>query len=218
MAQFPYIPFYTADFISDTIQFSSAQTGAHIMLLLAAWRSPDCKLPDDDKQLARIARMDSRTWRLNKKIIMGLWKKDDQQKWYQGRLLDERKNVVQLRSKNVRAGTSSALKRKERHSTSVENKFNQNSTISNLNLNVKEDLIRSGEISIQKVNIPDDFPISLSALRQAAKISNDGGIEGGIENGLELANIFLGWVKEFPKKPDSAFLSWVPNYLIKQKN
>jgi len=104
------------------------QTGAYLMLLFCAWRTPDCKLPNDDKALARMARMDGRAWAAHKQAIMAFWKQDDQQKWYQRRLLDERKHVEDVRRKNVEAGKSSALKRKGRHSTDVQPEVNQTST------------------------------------------------------------------------------------------
>jgi uncharacterized protein YdaU (DUF1376 family) len=95
---------------------------------MTAWRSPDCKLPNDDLYLARISGMDKRTWQKNRGAIMAFWKQDEKQKFYQGRLLDERKYVEQLRNKNSAAGKASALKRHNRGSTSVQPNFNETST------------------------------------------------------------------------------------------
>lgn len=119
MAEFPALPLFTDAFIADTVHLNAQQTGAYLMLLMAAWRSPDCKLPDDDKILARYARMEGRQWYANKEIIMAFWKRGGDQKWYQRRLLDERKRVEDIRNKNVQAGKASALKRHERGSTPV---------------------------------------------------------------------------------------------------
>lgn len=127
MAQFPALPLFTDAFISDTTHLSASQTGAYLMLLIVAWRTHDCKLPDDDRLLARYARMDLRTWKANRDTVMAFWKKDDMGNWYQARLLDERKYVSDMSIKNSIAGKISALKRKERHPTNVPTEFQQNS-------------------------------------------------------------------------------------------
>jgi uncharacterized protein YdaU (DUF1376 family) len=122
MAQYPALPLFTDAFIADTTHLTAAQTGAYLMLLMCAWRSPDCKLPDDDDILCRYARMDKRNWVKNKNVIMQFWKKDESGFWCQGRLLDERKYVDSVRNKNVQAGKASALKRLNRGSTTVATK------------------------------------------------------------------------------------------------
>lgn len=128
MAEFPSLPIFTDALIGDTLHLSNAQFGSYMLLLIVAWRTKQCCLPDDDVSLARYARMDRRTWRINKSLIMGFWKLGDDQNWRQGRLTDERNFVYQLRSKNAEAGRASALKNKGRHSTSVQPEFNQTST------------------------------------------------------------------------------------------
>ena len=149
MAEFPVLPFFTDAYLADTRHLTAAQHGAYLLLLMTAWRSIDCRLPDDDNFLARAAAMDIRTWRVNKAVVMAFWKKDEQQKWCQGRLEDERKNVVEQRSKNAAAGKASALKRKERHSTTVITKPQRNSNPLNPSLNPsiskKENIIQKKE-------------------------------------------------------------------------
>lgn len=128
MAKFPAMPLFTDAFISDTMHLNAAQTGAYLMLLMCAWRTKDCALPDDDKLLARYARMNLRTWKANKDIILEFWVKDKNQKFTQKRLLDERKYVSDKVNKNSLAGKASALKRKERDATDVQPNVNQNPT------------------------------------------------------------------------------------------
>lgn len=157
MAEFPVLPFFTDAYLADTRHLTAAQHGAYLLLLMTAWRSTDCRLPDDDNFLARAAAMDIRTWRVNKAVVMAFWKKDEQQKWCQGRLEDERKNVEQMRSKNVAAGKVSALKRKERHSTTVTTKPQQDSNPLNPSLNpsLKED-----NLIPPKPPLPDWLPVA----------------------------------------------------------
>lgn len=128
MAEFPALPVFTDAFISDTTHLTAAQTGAYFMLLMMAWRTKGNCLPDDDGKLARWARMDMRTWKIHKHAVMAFWHKDASQNWRQGRLDDERKRADDMRIKNAEAGRSSALKRKGRHSTSVQPNFNESST------------------------------------------------------------------------------------------
>lgn len=127
MAKYPALPLFTDSFIADTTHLNAMQTGAYLMLLMCAWRTDDCMLPDDDKVLARYARMDGRAWAANKDLIMGFWRKENG-KWYQRRLRDERKYVEDVSRKNAEAGKNSALKRKERHSTERQPNFNETST------------------------------------------------------------------------------------------
>ena len=115
MAEFPALPLFTDAFISDTIHLNATQTGAYLMLLMCAWRTKDCSLPDDDTLLARFARMDKRTWKANKEAIMSFWFRNDAGQWQQGRLLDERKYVEDKSSKNAANSKSRWLKIKETH-------------------------------------------------------------------------------------------------------
>lgn len=128
MAKFPALPLFTDAFIADTMHLNAQQTGAYLLLLMVAWRSTDCCLPDDDAILSRYARMDLRSWKANRETIMAFWKKDAKHKWYQSRLVDERKHAEGIRDKNVRAGRASALKRHETISTGVQLKVSLNST------------------------------------------------------------------------------------------
>lgn len=128
MAEFPAMPLFTDAYMADTRHLTAAQHGAYLLLLMTAWRMPDCKLPNDDVFLSRCAAMNLRTWKANKDVVMAFWKLDDEQKFTQSRLLDERKFVDDKRSKNSDAGKASALKRLNRGSTSVQPKLNQTST------------------------------------------------------------------------------------------
>jgi uncharacterized protein YdaU (DUF1376 family) len=119
MAEYPALPLFTDAFLGDTLHLTAAQIGAYMMMLMAAWRAPDCTLPNDDTFLARVCRMDKRTWQANKGVILAFWHVTDDAKLFQKRLKDERIYVEDKRNKNVAAGNASALKRKKRHSTGV---------------------------------------------------------------------------------------------------
>jgi uncharacterized protein YdaU (DUF1376 family) len=128
MAEFPALPIFTDAYLGDTRHLTTAQHGAYFLLLIIAWRTNDCSLPDDDTFLSRCVGMEKRTWLSNKDIIMAFWFKNTSGRWQQKRLLDERNFAEQVRNKNSLAGKASALKRKNRGSTSVQPNPNQNST------------------------------------------------------------------------------------------
>lgn len=73
MSRFPSLPLFTDAFIADTQHLDARETGAYLLLLMMAWRSPECRIPDDDKLLARWARMDLRGWRHTKSVVMQFW-------------------------------------------------------------------------------------------------------------------------------------------------
>lgn len=121
MAEFPCLPFYTDAYLADTRHLTAAQHGAYLLLLMTAWRTHDCSLPNDDAYLARCSSMDARTWAKNKDTILAFFKLNQEtQKLYQSRLVDERKFADVRREQSIQAGKASALKRKERHSTDVQ--------------------------------------------------------------------------------------------------
>ncbi len=128
MAEYPALPLFTDAYLADTRHLTTAQHGAYILMLMTAWRSTDCTLPNDDVYLARICGMDKRTWKGNKDTLLAFWQVTSDAKLFQKRLKDERKYVEQKRNINVAAGKSSALKRKERHSAPVQPDVNGTST------------------------------------------------------------------------------------------
>lgn len=63
------VPFHIGDFLSGTIHMDAEQTGAYIMLIVAHYNAGECGLPNDDAQLARIARVTPRAWKRIKPIL-----------------------------------------------------------------------------------------------------------------------------------------------------
>src|SRR6266550_8875697 len=108
MAQFPALPLWTDAYLGDTRHLKQAEHGAYLLLLMSAWREPDCSLPDDDRLLARYAGCDLRTWRHQKPAIMAFWNLHDDGRWRQKRLTAERQYVVNLSTKRADAGRKGA--------------------------------------------------------------------------------------------------------------
>jgi len=96
MSSFPSLPLFTDAFLADTGHLSAQETGAYLLLLMMAWRLPECHLPDDDAKLSRWARLDRRTWLKVKPVVMEFWTLRDGF-WTQKRLSKER-DIVSKRA------------------------------------------------------------------------------------------------------------------------
>lgn len=53
MANFPALPLWTDAYLADTAHLSDAENGLYIRLLILIWRSPKCRIPNDDSWLSR---------------------------------------------------------------------------------------------------------------------------------------------------------------------
>ncbi|TPM28244.1 DUF1376 domain-containing protein [Mesorhizobium sp. B2-3-4] len=62
MSERPFMQLYVSDFVGDTLQLSTEQIGAYMLLLMAMWNAGGT-LPDDDARLARVARLPLKRWR-----------------------------------------------------------------------------------------------------------------------------------------------------------
>ncbi|TWB19210.1 DUF1376 domain-containing protein [Nitrospirillum bahiense] len=73
MSVFPTMPLLTDAFIADTSALTAEETGGLLMLMMCAWRRPDCDLPDDETLLQRWSRIDPRRWPKVRDRIMSFW-------------------------------------------------------------------------------------------------------------------------------------------------
>lgn len=105
MGSLPYLPLWVADFMSDTQHLDCRETGAYLLLLFAAWRSPTGGLPDDDRQLARLARCSLREWIKTKGPVMAFWHRAEDGQWHQKRL-DEERELANAKSDKARGSAS----------------------------------------------------------------------------------------------------------------
>jgi uncharacterized protein YdaU (DUF1376 family) len=124
MAEFPALPLWTDAYLGDTTHLTTIEHGAYLLLLMTAWRTRDCRLPDDDKLLARYARCNAGQWKRLRPILEPFFVVENGQ-WWQRRLTDEASAVRQRKESAAANGRASALKRKGRHSTEREQSVNE---------------------------------------------------------------------------------------------
>lgn len=108
MADFPYIRFWFRDYLTDTRHLTTTEHGAYLLLLLSAWNTPTCSLPDDDTLLRRCAGS-PRNWQAIKPNVMAYWDLGNG-RWTQKRLLLERDWVTQYASGQARKAKAKHLK------------------------------------------------------------------------------------------------------------
>jgi uncharacterized protein YdaU (DUF1376 family) len=93
-----WMPLYIADYLRDTMHLSAEQHGAYLLLLMACW-SRGGSLPDNDAQLAGIARMPLAAWRRNAPIIRAFFDSEGGA-LVQGRVsaeIDRAKRITEVR-------------------------------------------------------------------------------------------------------------------------
>ena len=146
MAEFPALQLWTDAYLGDTGHLTTIEHGAYLLLLMTAWRTKDCSLPDDDKILARYCRMNTHQWARIKPIMLTFWKVENGT-WRQSRLTDEWGAVRQKREAAASNGKLSALKRKGRHSTERVQSDNGASTTTATATATYSDTKVSGEIA-----------------------------------------------------------------------
>jgi uncharacterized protein YdaU (DUF1376 family) len=108
VAEFPALPLWTDAYLGDTTHLTTIEHGAYLLLLMTAWRTRDCCLPDDDRLLARYARCGPQQWKRLRVIIEPFFDVENGV-WTQRRLTDERGVVERYRQQQVEKGKAGAV-------------------------------------------------------------------------------------------------------------
>jgi uncharacterized protein YdaU (DUF1376 family) len=56
----PWMPLYVGDYLGDTGHLTTTQHGAYLLMMMHYWRKGE--LPNDDRQLSKIAKLPLKTW------------------------------------------------------------------------------------------------------------------------------------------------------------
>lgn len=99
-----HIPLFVDSYLADTTHLTTEQHGAYLLLMMAAWRSPDCTLLHDDTRLARLAGVTPARWKVIGPAILEMWT-CEQGRCHQKRLSHEWAYVQQKRNQ-ARAAVS----------------------------------------------------------------------------------------------------------------
>ena len=99
------LPLFGDAYMADTRHLTLEEHGAYLMLLLIAWRSPDCSLPDDDARLARMLGITPKKWAKLKPSVMAFWKLTAAG-WQQERLTKEFRFVAKKSEQNRQSANS----------------------------------------------------------------------------------------------------------------
>jgi len=100
-----WMPLYIADYRADTAHLSAAQHGAYLLLLMHYWRNGP--LPDDDAQLAMIAKTETKAWRTVSNVIRPFFTSADG-KLHQKRMDAERARADSISNTRSEAGKAGA--------------------------------------------------------------------------------------------------------------
>lgn len=120
MADYPALHLWTDAYLADTLDLSLEEHGAYLKLMMIAWRSPECGVPDDDRRIATMLGVTHSRWvKVLRPKMERFWTVSGGF-LTQKRLTKERAYLDNKREQQRRAGKSSALKRKETKPTNVE--------------------------------------------------------------------------------------------------
>jgi uncharacterized protein YdaU (DUF1376 family) len=67
----PWMPLYIADYLKDTTHLGALESGAYLHLIMDYWQNG--KLPNDERKLARIARLTDREWKASRETLKGFF-------------------------------------------------------------------------------------------------------------------------------------------------
>lgn len=71
MKERPWMPLWIADYLKDTTHLGALESGAYLHLIMHYWQAG--KLPTDDRQLARVAKLTDREWKKSKATLQAFF-------------------------------------------------------------------------------------------------------------------------------------------------
>lgn len=102
MSKPSHIPLFPDAYLRDNYRLTLEQHGLYLVLMMEAWGSEDCTLPDDEKQLAQIAGMPLARFRKIASAVLSKWTREGG-RLHQKRLLKEWHYVRQKSAKRKAA-------------------------------------------------------------------------------------------------------------------
>lgn len=91
------MPLYIADYLKDTSHLRALESGAYLHLIMAYWVSGG--LPNDDRQLATIAKLTDREWKIAKPVLQSFFDEN----WRHKRIDQEIQHATEISNKRKAA-------------------------------------------------------------------------------------------------------------------
>jgi uncharacterized protein YdaU (DUF1376 family) len=99
----PWMPLYVGDYLGDTGHLTTTQHGAYLLLMMHYWRKGE--LPDDDRQLSKIAKLPLKTWCEYRPTLQDFFHEG----WKHKRIDAELEKMMRVSEKRAIAGQKGGL-------------------------------------------------------------------------------------------------------------
>jgi uncharacterized protein YdaU (DUF1376 family) len=110
MAEFPALPIFTDALIADTVHLTPEEFGCYMRLLIFAWRTAECRLPNNDLRLRTMLGLTPKRWERMKPTLMAFFIEVDDD-LIQKKLSKVRRGVAEKVAQKRDAGERSAAAR-----------------------------------------------------------------------------------------------------------
>jgi uncharacterized protein YdaU (DUF1376 family) len=107
----PWMPLYIADYLRKTTHLGALESGAYLHLIMDYWQND--KLPDDERQLARIAKLTDREWKACRSTLQAFFHDG----WKHERIDAEIAEAGRLAESNAGKARDAANKRWAKHNS-----------------------------------------------------------------------------------------------------
>lgn len=107
----PWMPLYVADYLKDTTHLGALESGAYLHLIMHYWQHGS--LPDNDKQLAQIAKLTAREWKRSRDTLKAFFHDG----WKHKRIDQELAHAIDVSAKRSAAAAAKHAASKERASS-----------------------------------------------------------------------------------------------------
>lgn len=105
MSKKPWMPLYIADYLKDTTHLGALESGAYLHLIMDYWQNG--RLPEDDRLLARIAKLTDREWKRMRPILQAFFhdgwkhKRIDEELAHAEQVSTKRRNAANARHQQI---------------------------------------------------------------------------------------------------------------------
>jgi uncharacterized protein YdaU (DUF1376 family) len=112
MAELPFFPLSTDAFLADCVHLDDAETGRYFLLLVALWRAPQQRLPNNDEWLSRKFRREVERVKMELRPLIAEFCQSDGNWITQRRISKEYKRAVKAINQRRDAANARWLKEK----------------------------------------------------------------------------------------------------------